>query len=164
MTVDQIKRSQSMWAVTPTNKKNNSSPSFHAPNRSYSVISASSFNLSESPKNKSKFGRRFRKHKDKGKHALHSTRFTIPPCLSGDVDAVDSQGRSLLFYSARYGQMETAIQLMEAGCSTNQRDSFGNSPLHEAIEKGHLDVAELFLQNGELTDAADKSSSITKYA
>ena len=146
MTVDKIKRSQSMWAMSPV-QKNNAVSNFTT-NRSYSVVSASSFNLSEGSKNKVKFGRRFRKRNDK-KNSSQATRYVCPPCLCGDVDAVDSQGRSLLFYAARYGQIETANQLVEAGCSPNQKDSFGNTPLHEAIEKRHLEVAEIFLQNGE---------------
>lgn len=150
MTVDkmkQMKRSQSMWTMSTmshSQKSNISLPS----TRSFASLSSSSFNLADSPKSKSKFAKRFRKRNSKEKD-LNSTRYTCPPCLTGDVDAVDSQGRSLLFYAARYGQMETALQLVEAGCSPNQKDLFGNSPLHEAIEKGHLDVAETFLKIGK---------------
>lgn len=148
MTVDKIKRSQSMWTISPT-KRNPPSPTALTTHRSFSVISASTLNLSESQKSKSKFVRRFRKRTDKAKLNLQTTRYTMGPCLCGDVDAVDSQGRSLLFYTARYGQIETAEQLIEAGCSPNQKDNFGNSALHEAVEKGHLDVAEVFLRDGK---------------
>lgn len=118
------------------------------PLRSASVISASNWSLSETPhRPKSVIGRFRKRPREK---SLQTKRFSQGPCLCGDVDAVDTNGRSLLFYSARYGQLDTAVQLIEAGCSPNQKDILGNTPLHEAVEKSHLDVAEAFLKDGTL--------------
>lgn len=118
------------------------------PSRSASVISASNWSLSETPhRPKSVMGRFRKRSREK---SLQTIRFSQGPCLCGDVDAVDTNGRSLLFYSARYGQLDTAVQLIEAGCSPNQKDVLGNTPLHEAVEKSHLDVAEAFLKDGML--------------
>lgn len=146
MTVEKIKRSQSMWSMSVAKRYSLSRPS--PPVRSSSVVSASNWSLSETSSSPRSVIGRFRKRsRDK---SLQTTRYSRGPCLCGDVDAVDSNGRSLLFYSARYGQLDTAVQLIEAGCSPNQKDILSNTPLHEAIEKGHLDIAEAFLKNGKV--------------
>ena len=80
--------------------------------------------------------------------AILCTRYTCVPCLSGDVNAVDEHGRSLLFYAARYDQTDSVKQLLEAGCNPNITDNYGKTPLHEAIEKGCLDVAKVLLKEG----------------
>jgi hypothetical protein len=96
MTVDNIRRSQSLWNVQ---KVGSSSP---APSRSLSVVYTSNMNLSEVSKSPKSLVGRFRKRpKDK---SLQGWCYSAGPCLSGDVDAVDSNGRSLLFYAARYGR------------------------------------------------------------
>ena len=89
--------------------------------------------------------KRFRKKRES---SIKCTRFTCVPCLSGDVNAVDNQGRSLLFYASRYGQIDSVRQLLEAGCDPNKTDIIGKTPLHEAIEKGCLDVAKVLLREG----------------
>lgn len=121
-------------------------PASLMPARSHSVVYASHLNLSEVSKSPKGFVGRFRKRsKDK---PLQGLRYSTGPCLSGDVDAVDSSGRTLLFYAARYGQLDVATQLIQTGCSPNEKDLLGNTPLHEAIEKGHLEIAEILLKEG----------------
>lgn len=144
MTVEKVKRSQSMWNVSLLRQFSVSSQP--KPPRSQSVIYQSALNLSEIPDSPKGIVGRFRKRsKDR---SIQGMRYSTGPCLSGDVDAVDSNGRSLLFYSARYGQIDVAKQLIETGCSPNQKDILGNTPLHEALDKAHLDIAEIFLKDG----------------
>lgn len=145
MVVDKIKRSQSMWSMPVASKYSVHRQS--VPARSSSIVSASNWSLSESPASPRSVIGRFRK-RSRNKQ-LEGIRYSSGPCLCGDVDAVDSNNRSLLFYSARYGQLDPAVQLIEAGCSPNQKDILGNTPLHEAVEKSHLDIAEVFLKDGK---------------
>lgn len=138
-----MSRSQSLWnvqyrpTVPPAPTK-----------RSNSVAYPPNTILLEGKKTSKSFFGRFRKHSGdkKCKERRYST--CTGPCLSGDVDAVDARGRSLLFYAARYGQLDVAAQLIQAGCSPNQKDVLNNTPLHEAIEKGHFKIAEVFLEEG----------------
>jgi ankyrin repeat protein len=50
-----------------------------------------------------------------------------------------------------HGTDDVVAQLIEIGCSPNERDLLGNTPLHEAVEKGHLDIAEILLKQGEFS-------------
>ena len=74
---------------------------------------------------------------------------TLCNVASGDVNAKDSKGRTLLFYAAKYGQTEIARQLLEAGCDPNIADCNKNSPLHEATDGSHLDIVKLLIKNGK---------------
>lgn len=145
MVVEKIKRSQSMWSMSAASKYSVHRQS--VPVRSLSIVSESNWSLSETSTSPRSVISRFRK-RSRSKQ-LEGIRYSSGPCLCGDVDAVDSKNRSLLFYSARYGQLDPAVQLVEAGCSPNQKDILGNTPLHEAIEKCHLDIAEVFLKDGK---------------
>ena len=69
-------------------------------------------------------------------------------CTSGDVNAKDSKGRTLLFYAAKYGQTEIARQLLDAGCDPNIADCNKNTALHEATDGSHLEVVKLLIKNG----------------
>ncbi|WAR15304.1 RIPK4-like protein [Mya arenaria] len=150
MTIDsKVKRSQSMWMLDrqKTWFATSSATSSPLQSRASSVIDISNASYRESPKS---IIRRFRKRDRKDRKVTSwSSRFTCTPCLCGDVDAVDDKGRSLLFYAARYGQEDTARQLVEAGCGVNQADNMGNTPLHEAVDKGQLEIVEMFLRDGK---------------
>ena len=123
-----------MWAVSPTSTLSLESRSI----RSDSISSLS-------PDGQKKSGKTFLRRR---RSTVPTMRYTAPPCLSGDMDAIDSEGKSLIFYAARFGQTDTAEQLIEAGCDMNQKDHYGNTPLHEAIFYGNMDIAELFLEKG----------------
>lgn len=43
-------------------------------------------------------------------------------------------------------------QCIEEGMDINSKDNAGWSPLHEAINTNHLDVAEALLQHGAIPD------------
>ncbi|XP_052785160.1 serine/threonine-protein kinase TNNI3K-like [Mya arenaria] len=144
-----VKRSQSMWMLDrqKTWFATSSATSSPLQSRANSVIDISNASSREPPKS---LIRRFRKRDRKERKVTSwSARFTCTPCLCGDVDAVDSKGRSLLFYAAKYGQGDTARQLVEAGCGVDQTDYLGNTPLHEAVDKGQLEIAEMFLRDGK---------------
>lgn len=68
---------------------------------------------------------------------------------SGEVNAKDSKGRTLLYYAAKYGQTEIARQLLEAGCDPNIADRNKNTPLHEATDGSHLEVIRLLVKSGK---------------
>ncbi|XP_052763918.1 cortactin-binding protein 2-like [Mya arenaria] len=142
-----MRRSQSMWVLDRHKTWFGTSLGASLPiqSRSDSVIDVCGGSHQESQK------RRFRKsdHKER-KAKCWSAPTTCTPCLHGDIDAVDSQGRSLLFYAARYGQVDTARQLVEAGCGMDQVDCLGNSALHEAVDKRQLEIAELILGDGKV--------------
>ncbi|PWA35723.1 acyl-CoA binding protein 1 [Artemisia annua] len=46
---------------------------------------------------------------------------------------------------AREGDMENLLRCVEAGISVDTKDSEGRTPLHWAVDRGHIDVAELLL-------------------
>ena len=119
-----------------------------------SSISSSDFNhrstrtLSEVSSSSAHSSRRISRNRRKSE--VLCTRYTCVPCLSGDVNAVDEQGRSLLFYAAKYDQIETIKQLLQAGCDPNLKDNFGKTPLHAAIERGSMEVAKVLIKEGKL--------------
>ncbi|GJZ82279.1 acyl-CoA-binding domain-containing protein 1-like protein, partial [Tanacetum coccineum] len=46
---------------------------------------------------------------------------------------------------AREGDMENLLKCVEAGISVDTKDSEGRTPLHWAVDRGHIDVVELLL-------------------
>ena len=44
--------------------------------------------------------------------------------------------------------VEQSIRCIEAGAELNIKGEHGFTPLHEAVQQGHLDVARLLLSNG----------------
>ncbi|GJZ44730.1 acyl-CoA-binding domain-containing protein 1-like protein [Tanacetum coccineum] len=46
---------------------------------------------------------------------------------------------------AREGDMENLLKCDEAGISADTKDSEGRTPLHWAVDRGHIDVVELLL-------------------
>ena len=57
-----------------------------------------------------------------------------------------------MFYAAKYDQIETIKQLLQAGCDPNLKDNFGKTPLHDAIERGSMDVAKVLIKEGRYYD------------
>lgn len=82
----------------------------------------------------------------------------VHKCSCEEVNKLDSHGRSLLCYAARYDQPEVAIQLLAAGCDPNVGDNEGITPLHEAVDAGSMDVLKLLIKQGCCNvNAANKS-------
>ncbi|CAG2243911.1 uncharacterized protein LOC143059755 [Mytilus galloprovincialis] len=72
---------------------------------------------------------------------------TLCNVASGDVNAKDSKGRTLLYYAAKYGQTEIARSLLDAGCDPNITDCNKSTALHEATDGSHLDVIKLLIKS-----------------
>lgn len=53
-----------------------------------------------------------------------------------------------LFFAAREGLVETAVQVLDAGADVNAKDQYGFTALHEAADKGHEQVVKLLLERG----------------
>ena len=135
-----IAKSRSMSSLSSGLSSPSSISSSGFTNRSSWTLSEASKSSVNSPKRLSKSRR---------KTEVLCTRYTCVPCLNGDVNATDEQGRSLLFYASRYVQTETIKQLLQAGCDPNIKDNFGKTPLHEAIERGSLEVAKVLIKEGK---------------
>ncbi|XP_060070752.1 poly [ADP-ribose] polymerase tankyrase-2-like [Ylistrum balloti] len=86
------------------------------------------------------------KRRRKGTESQKTSR--VSKCSCEEVNKLDTYGRSLLFYAARYDQPEVAIQLLEAGCDPNVGDDDGITPLHEAVDAGSYDVLKLLIKQG----------------
>ncbi|CAI8598529.1 unnamed protein product [Vicia faba] len=56
---------------------------------------------------------------------------------------------------AREGDMTNLLKCVESGVSVNLKDSEGRTPLHWAVDRGHLDVTELLLGRNADVNAKD---------
>ncbi|KAK3582870.1 hypothetical protein CHS0354_012482 [Potamilus streckersoni] len=91
----------------------------------------------------------FRKLKrTESSNSIASMGSTVNCPASGDVNARDTYGRSLLSYAARYEQIDTAKELLKSGCNPNAADETGKTPLHEAVEKGSLEIVKILIKDG----------------
>ncbi|XP_022326911.2 transient receptor potential cation channel subfamily A member 1-like [Crassostrea virginica] len=68
---------------------------------------------------------------------------------TSELNTRDANGRTVLFYAARYGKIQAVKNLLNAGSNPNIADIDGSTPLHEATERCHYDVMKLLLSNGE---------------
>ncbi len=73
-----------------------------------------------------------------------------------DVDALDREGRTPLFYAVAEGEFEIASQLIMNGANTNARDREGETPLHVAAREYRPELIRLLLANSADVDAQDK--------
>ncbi|KAM3441590.1 hypothetical protein NHJ13734_002735 [Beauveria thailandica] len=66
-----------------------------------------------------------------------------------DVDCLDHQGKTPLWWAASDGHADTVQALIAAGVKLDREDNAsGNTPLHQAAQKNHFSVVELLLQAG----------------
>lgn len=56
---------------------------------------------------------------------------------------------------AREGDMENLVKCVDGGVSVDLKDSEGRTPLHWAVDRGHLDVTELLLSKNADVNAKD---------
>lgn len=68
---------------------------------------------------------------------------------TNELNMRDANGRTVLFYAARYGKIQAVKNLLNAGSNPTIADVDGSTPLHEATERCHYDVMKLLLSNGE---------------
>ena len=62
---------------------------------------------------------------------------------------VDSKGTTLLHLAALTGDYNLFQEIFVKFCSTNPADIHGNTPLHWAVESGHLAISNLIMKNVE---------------
>ncbi len=72
-----------------------------------------------------------------------------------DVDGLDREGRTPLFYAAGDGAVEIASALIQHGAACNPRDRNLETPLHFAAREFRIATATLLLQYGATVDAQD---------
>ena len=66
-----------------------------------------------------------------------------------NVNITDTKGRSALFLAASLNRYELIDVLLTSGCDVSVTDDLGNSPLHEAAEKGNTDVVKLLVAHSK---------------
>jgi len=87
---------------------------------------------------------------------LHSVEKLIEAIAQGaDVDALDREGRTALFYAARDGDLEVAEELIRHGANVNARDKNESTPLHFAANSYRTGVADVLIKHGAKIDAQD---------
>ncbi|MDF2721048.1 MAG: ankyrin repeat protein [Paenibacillus sp.] len=79
---------------------------------------------------------------------------------AASANALDSSGRSALFYAAKYGYEHTLKTLLEHGADPNQaeRDAPQGAALHAAAQRNHIGCARLLLEHGANPNADVESS------
>lgn len=65
-----------------------------------------------------------------------------------DVNAVDQQGATPLFYTANKGSVPAARLLLNHGANILHTTSGGGTALHSALLKSHIDLALFLIENG----------------
>lgn len=71
------------------------------------------------------------------------------------VDAVDREGRTALFYAVADGNEDIMAKLMEAGSNLNAQDKNLESPLHFAARAYQPGAARLLIDAGAQVDTQD---------
>lgn len=83
--------------------------------------------------------------------------------LSGiDVDIVDNNGLTALYYAAQWGRLEMARCLIERGANIEHVDDFGNTPLMRAcltFNRNGVDMIALLISAGANIDAQNYSGN-----
>ena len=69
-----------------------------------------------------------------------------------DLDAVGKDGTPLMFASFA-GQLDIVRYLLDSGAEPNKTARSGESSLHAAAIKGHVDVCDVLIRNGAKIDA-----------
>jgi hypothetical protein len=73
-------------------------------------------------------------------------------CLSMGVNAnaglLDGEGKTPLFYAARYGHLHIVQLLLNHGADPNLRDLLLRSPLNRAAKEGYSDIATYLIEHG----------------
>ena len=81
--------------------------------------------------------------------------FFHPQCL--DLNAVDSLGKTPLFWSVMHGIPEITRLLLEHGADINKATLPTRSLLHWAAWQGNDEVIQCLLENGEAWEKAASS-------
>lgn len=79
-----------------------------------------------------------------------------------DVNAVDVDGETALFFSMVSGNNEVARRLVQQGASPAKSNNEGVTPLMMASDKGNLEAVRLFLEAGAPKDQTDLIGNTAK--
>ncbi|KAJ0263172.1 Acyl-CoA-binding domain-containing protein 2 [Hirschfeldia incana] len=91
--------------------------------------------------------------------AVSSSGGTMGPVFSSLVYKEESQNDlkiDAIHAFAREGEVENLLKSIESGIPVNAWDSEGRTPLHWAIDRGHLDIAKLLVDKNANVNAKDK--------
>src|SRR5690242_14672151 len=72
-----------------------------------------------------------------------------------DVNALDREGRTALFYAAKDGDVSIAAELIRHGADVNVKDKLEFTALHFAANAYQIEVAKLLIEHGANIDAQD---------
>eukprot|EP01025_Chloroclados_australasicus_P039731 TRINITY_DN4131_c0_g1_i1.p2 TRINITY_DN4131_c0_g1~~TRINITY_DN4131_c0_g1_i1.p2 ORF type:complete len:181 (-),score=36.75 TRINITY_DN4131_c0_g1_i1:224-706(-) len=73
-----------------------------------------------------------------------------------NIDEADSEGRTALHFSAGYGEVDVAKELLSNKANVNSVDNNKNTPLHYAAGYGIIECVKLLLEHGAgLTEKND---------
>lgn len=73
---------------------------------------------------------------------------------NASLEEASPKGCTALLYAARGGYQEIVRYLLTRGASPLKQDNSGGTVLHHAIEKGHLDVLRVLIEEGIDVQAA----------
>ncbi|KAL1203103.1 Acyl-CoA-binding domain-containing protein 2 [Cardamine amara subsp. amara] len=93
-----------------------------------------------------------------GDDAASNSRGTMGPVFSTLVYEEESQNElkiDAIHGFAREGEVENLLKSIESGIPVNARDSEGRTPLHWAIDRGHLDIAKVLVEKNADVNAKD---------
>lgn len=77
-----------------------------------------------------------------------------------EADLLTGMNRTMLFYAAQHGNGDMVDLLLAHKADPNKLDEEGFGPLHEAVEGGHLEIAERLIAAGADIHAQDKQSML----
>ncbi len=75
-----------------------------------------------------------------------------------DINAVDSEGNSLLMMAAFHGKVDIAQWLLGNGAAVDQEDDYYKTALVYAADQGYAPVVKLLLEHGADINRVDKLS------
>uniref|UniRef100_A0A1J3JWF1 Acyl-CoA-binding domain-containing protein 2 n=1 Tax=Noccaea caerulescens TaxID=107243 RepID=A0A1J3JWF1_NOCCA len=90
--------------------------------------------------------------------AATNSRETMGPVFSSLVYEEESENElkiDAIHGFAREGEVENLLKSIESGIPVNARDSEGRTPLHWAIDRGHLDIAKALVDKNADVNAKD---------
>ncbi|XP_020702853.1 acyl-CoA-binding domain-containing protein 1 [Dendrobium catenatum] len=97
------------------------------------------------------------KHEDTSSSSS-ATQGTMGPVFSSLIleDGSENDLRlDAIHVSAREGEVDSLLKSIENGASVNLRDSEGRTPLHWAVDRGHLKIVEILLSKSADVNAKD---------
>jgi len=96
-------------------------------------------------------------HKAVMRHNLREVTHAI--AQGEDVDSLDREGRTALFYATSEGDPTLAAELIRHGANVNAQDSRLETPLHFAARAYQPEIAQLLIETGANVDAQDANGN-----